>query len=233
MNTSKPKQFPFSPLASGVVLSKEDLVKNEAKEKKFTREDIERAEKNGFDRGQAAGQKTGLEQGKSELFDLEQKLNAIISSVSERLGQVIENLEKTISDRNEMAKKLSLMVAKKIVGDELKNDPTANIEKFIQSSADHIFKEKSLSIKVNSKFHSKLEEFVKKITEQKKYSGKILVIGDANVPESYCEIDWERAGIEYNQDKIWSEIEKILGITIENNKEAITKINVKEELTKS
>jgi flagellar assembly protein FliH len=214
---TNPKQFVFSPFANQPHHQKGiDYNKSESK-KNFSQKDIDTAEDNGYKRGHAEGLNTGIEQGKGELFQAEQQLNATLSAIVPQLSQVTENLDKTIERKHKETIKLATAIAKKVSGDILNELQTKKIEGFIAQTLPKLFKEKHLLLIINPDLENIAQIKTSEILKEHGIAEKIKIVADDQVPVNSCKIEWDNGGVEYNTESIWQEINKALGINLDGN----------------
>lgn len=174
--------------------------------------EMSKAEKRGYEKGYAEGLKTGTEQGQGEKFQLENQLNNNCAGIATALDNITKTLDKLAKEKHVLALKLSCLIAEKIARSAMEKDFSANIKDFIDKAFPHIFNEKSILIKVNSKLADQLKEKIQSTISEKGFTGEITLIGEDRIPESACEIDWDTGGVDYNPERAWDEVYKILGI---------------------
>ena len=212
MSMSKPTQFNFIPFKT--TQNEHSMGNGEQENGSLTPEENsqEKARKEGHEQGYQEGLNAGIEQGKGELFQIEQQINSNLAILVENIGNTLSSLEDAVKQKSKELQQVVALIVKKVAGDIIKEDPEAKIESIVKQCIPHIFDKKAVVIKVSRSMADSLGAKINSVAEQQGYNGQIKVVGDESIQDASCNIEWDNGGIEYNQDRLWGEIYKILGV---------------------
>ena len=231
---NKPQQFnfvSFGNLGSSSSVDGGDEFA-EINRKKYTQEELDKAVKQSHDKGHQEGLTAGVEKGKGDNFQLDKQISVSLNGILHKVSEHVAKIDETAKTKSIETTKLSSLIAKKIAGDALKEDPSAKIESIVSQTINLIHEKVPATLFVNPSMTGKMEERVKKVISENKHSGTLAIKEDKNLPESGCRLEWGNGGVEYNPDNMWKEINKILGVPDLNASSSPTSTAEKAEAPK-
>ena len=176
----------------------------------FSTEQLEMAERSGFEKGYAQGYASAHSELKDESYEREKNIAALVESIRDNLAQVSHLHNAYLQEQNQDITRLCLGIAKKIAGEALAASPMADIEPLINKCLGMLISEPKATIYVNGALLKALESRVETIMSGSAFVGDIIVQEDALLGIADCRIEWKNGMAQRNSDQIWNSIEAII-----------------------
>lgn len=170
---------------------------------RFTEEDIERARAEGHAAGFLAGQAEARGQSDSELGSAMESFAANATSLLAALqaeGAVI---------RGE-AVALAMTVAQKLAPALIATRPESEIEAVLRDCLTHLNREPHIVLRVASAFVDRLKETVDRMAMERGLAGRIILLGQTDIAEGDCVVEWADGGVVRSRVDIEKEISETI-----------------------
>lgn len=154
-----------------------------------------------YDQGFAMGKKAGIDEQTSQLMAL---LNAIGVKIDHMAGtmQAIQN------NNDAYVRRLAVAMLTKFVPDLTARHGLQEVEAMVAKVVTEMAHEPRLVVRIHESQFDAVDKKIASITEQKAYSGKIVVLADADVAPGDCRIEWADGGIERNAQALQTMLEE-------------------------
>lgn len=188
----------------------------------FTEDELRAAERDAYQRGFLDGTKDGHAQAQSEHSDVERILMEGLENFVQNISPIFAQYRKHCTQLKQDMPVLALSIAKKVAGDALSNDSQAVVETASRQCAEAIISEPQITITINSRLADCLAGKLKNLGQHASSVSQITVTPSSDIPISDYRIEWKNGSIERNVEKIWQQMDKVIGnmlATIDNEKE--------------
>ncbi len=177
----------------------------------FSQEQLDTAEKMGYDKGLQAGYERAKAEFKAQQEIEHQELQQLIEKISAHVDVSVEHQYQFLDRLQSLVPPLALSMAKKVAGSALQDNPLLEIEAVVAHCIAELATDKTLTVFVNPVVTPYLEGIL-----AEKYfhaTGKSLALhvsSDANLAMHDCRVEWPSGAVERNTEQLWAEIEKLL-----------------------
>lgn len=159
--------------------------------------------KESYDEGFAAGHKTGLD-------EQTERLMLLLSEIGKKIDNMVTHIH-TIHKSNEInVRNLALAMAKRFVPELVARNGVQEIEAMISGVISEMVHEPRLVVRVHESQFDTLSEKINTMAAQKAYTGKVVVLVDAEVAMGDCRVEWADGGMERNTDAMMNTLESIV-----------------------
>ncbi len=166
-------------------------------------EQLDALKKEAYDAGFAAGKPAGKEE------QLAQQ-NAVLARIDQNVNNLIRNLDTIAQEQEDQIRRMALAIAKKILPSFVAQNGLAEIETLVSDTIRQMGREPRLVVRVHEAEFDVLNEKIQAIAERRAFSGKIVVLADADIAAGDCRIEWADGGIERNTPATEKAIEQTL-----------------------
>lgn len=189
-------------------LAFDDLVDGGTREREkpkptFTQEQIDAAQKEGYEQGVAAGKKAVLE-------SQQQYTNLLLTEINDKLLDLHKASREIWQGQLHEMHQVALVIARKIMPRYIERFGLEEVEAIVEKVIRDMSREPRLVIRVGEAQFDDARERINKIAEGKAYEGKVVILGDAELGPSDCRIEWADGGIERDVRTLWDEIDRVL-----------------------
>lgn len=154
----------------------------------FFEDDIERARAEGKAEGFAAGQAEAREQSDREM-------SASMESFAANAGSLLAALQaESISIRGQ-AVSLAMTAAQKLAPALIATRPQAEIEAVLRDCLTHLNREPHIVLRVADALVERLKETVDRMAMERGLTGRIILLGQGDVAEGDCVVEWADGGV--------------------------------------
>jgi len=165
----------------------------------YTWEQIEALRKEIYESGFAAGKKAATE-------ELTQHIATTVTKMSADIARLLEQAETARQAQEPRVREAVLAIARKVLPDFSQRNGLQEIQAVVAGIIGEMAKEPRLVVRVNDAQFDAVDASLKKITEQQGYTGKIVLVADADVKADDCRIEWADGGIDRNLEALWRTI---------------------------
>jgi flagellar assembly protein FliH len=169
----------------------------------LTPEQLDAVKKEAHDTGFAAGKKTASE-------DQARHLNATVDKIGAVVGQLIAAAETNRPQQEARVREAVLAIAKKVLPDFAQRHGLQEIEAVVAGVIGEMTGEPRLVVRVNEGQFDTVNEALKAVTEKQGYTGKIVLVADAEVKQNDCRVEWADGGVDRNLEALWQNLTKTL-----------------------
>jgi flagellar motor switch protein FliG len=166
-------------------------------------EQIDALKKEGYDAGYDAGHQAGQQ-------DQAALLAAIMARVEQRLDAFMKTMGEIAQQQDEYTRKAVLAIARKILPAFSAKNGMEEIEAVLSETIRDMAREPRLVVRVNESEFDAINEKVQAIATQRAYSGKVIVLADAEVAAGDCRIEWADGGVERDTNATMQTIEQTI-----------------------
>lgn len=180
----------FSPEA----IAREQRKKAEfEKAHRFTEQDVEKAQKDGLEKGK-----------KAALEDIQNQLN----QTTQKLDAAMQSLLTKDQEMQSIAIHTSLIIVRKLLPALFRQKSMEEIERVISEAVHERPEEPRIVIRIHPEMLQPLRERIEEISAAQGYNGKIMLLADENINvRSDCKIEWADGGAERFMGVLFSKIE--------------------------
>jgi len=169
----------------------------------FTQEQLEAAQKDGYEQGVSAGKKAVLE-------SQQQYTNMLLSEINDKLLDLQKTSESVWQNQLAEMNQVALVIARKIMPRYVEANGLDEITAIVGKVIKDMSREPRLVIRIGEAQFDQASEDINKIAQSKAYEGKVVILADDQLGPSDCRIEWADGGVERDVCTLWEEIDKIL-----------------------
>ena len=166
-------------------------------------EQIEQLKREAYDQGFAAGKQNGLDE------QIERQ-NTTLARAEEQVTRLVQNLAALAADQEARLRKIIMAIARKILPSFTARQGVEEISTLLSTVIAEMRHEPRLVVRVNEAEFDAINTKLEQISVQKAYSGKLVVLADAEIGRGDCRVEWADGGTERNALVLWKEIETII-----------------------
>lgn len=156
-----------------------------------------------YDAGFAAGHKAGLDEQVSHLM-------AMLNQIGNKIDQVVGHIQSIHKSAEHNTRHLAMTIVKKFLPDLTARNGLQEVEALLSAAVAEMVHEPRLVVRVHESQFDVINEKINAITEQKAYTGKVVVMADAEVATGDCRVEWADGGMERNTAATLATLEKIV-----------------------
>jgi flagellar assembly protein FliH len=164
-------------------------------------EQVDAMKQASFDEGFAAGKSAGCNEQTAHL-------TAVLSAIENNIGTLIGNLTALAHEQTAQTRQLVLSIAKKIMPDFMARNGLQEIDALLGDTIREMAREPRLVVRVHEAQFDAVNERVQTIATQRAYSGKVIVLADAEIASGDCRVEWADGGVERNTQSTWNAVEQ-------------------------
>jgi len=169
----------------------------------FTAEQLEAAKKEAQQEGFNAGQKAMME-------NQQQYTNVLLTQISQHLEKLVESSQEQWKKQLAHLQEMALGITKKILPAYAARQGLGEIEAIVAQVIGEMAHEPRLVIRVGEAQFDAVSSRIKDITEQKAYTGKVVVLCEAGLGPADCRVEWADGGIERDMNALWQSIDRLM-----------------------
>ena len=161
----------------------------------ITQEDVDAARTQGF----IQGREDGLAEATGQ-FNADFKTS--FETISEKLDVLLTSQAASAQMAMEQAQNYALLIAQKISKAALTQHPTEQIIALIDDCLSHVSLMPHLVVRVHQSLSQQTQTELQPIIEQKGFEGKLIILGEEDIPLGDCMIEWADGGVAHNTQQI-------------------------------
>lgn len=166
-------------------------------------ERLRKTEESAFRKGMASGKAEASEAIAKELVAV---MDRVADQVNTLFGQRIQ-----LQDRLERdATQLALAMARKLAATALEMHPHAEIEALITECMEACREQPKIVVRLSQKQCEPLAEKIEELKQRKNFTGEVIVIGDDEIRDGDCLVEWPDGGAERRSAQVSDAIEKLV-----------------------
>ena len=176
---------------------------------RFTEEDIERARSEAYAEGFQAGHTQAADRNERETGDA-------MRDFAQSATSLIAALDAESAALRGEAVSLALNVARKLASTLVASRPEAEIQAVLRDCLSHLSREPHVFLRVADNLVEKLKEIVDRMAHERGMSGRIILLGQSEIAEGDCVIEWADGGVTRDSKEIEKEISAIVSRYVES-----------------
>lgn len=166
-------------------------------------ERLRKTEESAFEKGQASGRAEASE-------DNARELTAIMARAADQINALI-NQRAELEDRLEReAVQLALSMARKLAAAALEMHPHAEIETLISECMKACREQPRIAVRLSLKQCEPLAEKIEQQKQSSGFAGEVIVIGDEEILDGDCLVEWADGGAERRSAQVAEAIETLV-----------------------
>lgn len=198
---TQPAKFDFGTVFDSLV--EQPFGAAQEKERTWSEAEVEQEKALAF----AEGSKTGHAEA---LGTIEQKLSQAVDQLLVRSGEITAKLSAMEAGLGEEAKLLALTVGRAIASELLVQSRCAEIETIVSEALALLTNQPHVVVRVHEDLLESLTPRLQSISEQRGFTGKLIMLGEPDLDHSDCRIEWAEGGITRDVPALQAEIDSIV-----------------------
>jgi flagellar assembly protein FliH len=177
----------------------------------FSEKDIQAAKEAGFAEGHSKGHAEAEAKAGKENAAREEAMRGLLEVIANRITLAAEAHTTYVKGQEQVMGKLVLAVARKLTGETLKANPTANVEALLHECMGLISGIPKVTITVSTTRSVDLKRRIDSIKSRLQgFEGEIVVEENETMGPDDCRVEWKDGHAEYNAENLWKAIETII-----------------------
>jgi len=169
---------------------------------------LDALKKESYDAGFLAGNAAGKEEQIAQQTAQIARQTAVLTAIDQNMVALINNIQAVALEHEEHTRRLALAIAKKILPSLAAQNGTKEIEALIDDTIREMAREPRLVVRVHEAEFDALNEKIQAIATQRAFTGKLIILADANVAAGDCRVEWADGGVERNTPAALDAIEQ-------------------------
>lgn len=169
----------------------------------FSLAEVEAAKKEAYDSGYTDGQKAMME-------DQQQYKNVLLSQIDKHLAGLARELRTQWQRQLAHFQEMALAIARKVLPTYAERHGLQEIEAIVAQVITEMAHEPRLVVRVSEAQFDAISGEIKQISEQKAYTGKVVVLGEPDLGPADCRVEWADGGIERDMNTLWQHIDRLM-----------------------
>ena len=171
--------------------------------KVFTEADLEQA--------RAEGHASGLIEGRAEARNqADAELSSAMELFASNAASLLNALQAESAAIRGEAASLAMMAARKLAPALVATRPKAEIEAVLRDCLTHLNREPHIVLRVSDQLVEQLKETVDHMAMERGLSGKIILLGQGDIAEGDCVVEWADGGVVRSAAEIERELTEIV-----------------------
>jgi flagellar assembly protein FliH len=171
-------------------------------------------------RAEAEAHARGLQEGRAEAeAQLQGRMADAMSRLALAATSLIAQADARDAEREAQAVEVAILIARKVAGDALDAAPLSGIGEVARAALQHLRGVPHLVVRVHDSLVEEAETLVKRLARERGYEGRLVVIGDPDMPAGDARIEWADGGVVRERARIEAAVLDALGLAPEPMKE--------------
>lgn len=175
----------------------------------FTAEDVERARAEGYASGFVAGQAEATARAEHEV-------SVTMQSFAANAASLLNALQAGTASSRADAAALAFTAARKLAPALVATRPQTEIEAVLRDCLTHLNREPHIVLRVADTLVERLKETVDRMALERGLSGRIILLGQNDVAEGDCVVEWADGGVVRSLADIEAEISETVARYVES-----------------
>lgn len=200
-NTANPVKFDFGETFDSLIVDEFDTAGS--REKTWTEDEVSEERDEAFAKGIAQGRAEALSGLEQQIVDA----NSRILAKTQSFDSAITDATRIIEDD---ARQLALTVGRKIGSQLLMQMREEQIELLLADALALLTNEPHVVIRVNEDMVDSFKIRFDTIADERGYKGKLIILGEPDIDEADCRIEWADGGISRDTKQLDVELDKLV-----------------------
>lgn len=169
----------------------------------FTQDDLDNA--------RAEGHASGLLEGEARArTDADNEATSAMEHFAANAGSLLAALQAESAVIRAEASSLALVAARKLAPALIATRPQAEIEAVLRDCLTHLNREPHIVLRVSESLVEQLKTVVDRMAMERGLSGRIILLGQTDLAESDCVVEWADGGVVRSRAEIEKELTEIV-----------------------
>ena len=164
---------------------------------------VEAAEVEGYARGLEAGRREAM-------LAADHRLEQALGAIAGGLGGVVSDHDAREVRIEAEAVRFFTALAEKLAGQALAAYPLATIGEAAEEAFRHLRGVPHLAVRVSASLVEQVDELTRKMARERGYEGRIIILGDEDIPPGDARIEWADGGIVRERKDIEAALSAVL-----------------------
>jgi flagellar assembly protein FliH len=133
-----------------------------------------------------------------------------LADLNAQLGALGKALDEAMRPARAEAIKLAYLIARKLAQSLVEARPQAEIEALIGQCLEQERSEPNIVIRVHDGLLDAVKAEAAKLSKERSFTGRLIVIGEPQIPAGNCTIEWANGGLERDIEKQLSAVDEII-----------------------
>ncbi len=178
--------------------------------RQYSEQDLLSARSEGYADGEAAGRAAALSA-------IEQASQKALAEIAARLGDVGGQIAALRGQTIGEAVKVVSAAIHKMVPELARRNAMNEIERLIRECLQAIYDEPRVVVRAHDSVIATLHERIDAMAAACGFNGKIVLLGDEQLSETDCRVEWADGGAERNLGEMWKQLDAALARVVEGS----------------
>lgn len=174
----------------------------------FSEEQMLVAERDGYKKGFAAGEKEGRQQEQSEQSAVNLQLTGMLEQFVRSVSPVFEHYRQMVTQLQTDIPGVALAIARKAAGAALDANAETLVSDMTMRACETLITEPELTIVAHESMADTLEHKLQELAQRLPAATRIVIVRDPNMPRPDCRIEWANGSMERVTSGIWKDIDR-------------------------
>lgn len=173
-----------------------------------TEADIAAARSEGYARGFAEGQQDAAARS-------DENMTALLGEISDKAAALVSSLDAKTGELETEAVMLAHETAKRLASASIGVRPETEVEAVLRECLSHLNREPHILLRVAPSMVDRLKETVDRMAMERGMSGRIILLGEPDMEEGNCMVEWADGGVTRDYDAMLTRIDTTIARYIE------------------
>ncbi len=160
---------------------------------------------------EARGYARGLAQGRAEAdSQMQARLADAMNRLALAAAGLLSQVDEADAAREAQALDFAMTLARRIAGDALDAQPLAAIGEAARVALEHLRGVPHLAVRVNDALVEEAEALVRGLARERGYEGRLIVLGEPDMPPGDARLEWADGGIVRDRARIEAAVARAL-----------------------
>jgi flagellar assembly protein FliH len=162
---------------------------------------------------EARGRAQGLAQGRAEAeAQVQARLADAVNRLALAAAGLLGQIDAADAAREAQALDFAMALARRIAGDALDAQPLAAIGEAARAALEHLRGVPHLAVRVNDALVEDAEALVRGLARERGYEGRLVVIGEPDMPPGDARMEWADGGVVRERARIEAAVARALDV---------------------
>lgn len=168
--------------------------------RRYSDVDIEALKQAAYEEGREAGSQDAIAAATSEAAQSAAKL-------FEHAQSILQSLESESEKYRSQAASLALLIARKLASALIAREPEVEIENLIAQVLSKLPTEPRIVVRLSEANVDAIKEHVERLSAEAGFEGKVILLGDPEMEQAFCAIEWADGGLEWDTAQLQADTE--------------------------
>ena len=174
---------------------------------KYLEADMEQARQKGFESGKEAG-------AKETRGAIEEEVNQTLNKVSQKLTELFEVRAQAFEHQSREAVETAVTVVRRLFPAWAKQHGVSEIESIVGECLERLREEPRIVIRVADRLLDQVQSRISTLATNCGFDGKIVFLSQEGLSSGDVRVEWADGGAERDSNRLWREIDDVIGRVI-------------------